>query len=955
MVHLRIDRLLASVLAVPDGAGRPRQLKEDDVEELGELLATVRVHLDRFPPGSTEGVTVAASILADAAVRSTASNAGDAILRLVAAVIRWPLLAPSSILARGHGSGPVGGGSGGSTSGSSTGDSGSGNGGSGTGGSGTDGTGTGGSSGGGTSGLDVGEGIQAYATVARETCLVVDALLRLLFELPLVSFAALGFMQKLLRMHTLQCLARQFAAAADSAGALTAQQESYAKYLFYMLNSLTRSLHTDPSAQLLFYAGLRRQLAEALRDSRVMEHAARLLLLQRLLRPGAPAGAALPANLPAADTCHVFLTVYQNMSLAVQSATQAEGQDVPARAALCEVLAGRCALHMVLVQGVAALCMADGGPAYGLPEGLQQAVSARLTAEFPPGPQELHQLQDAILLGLLTALANVGRQLRGARAAVVVLLRLARLAVTSGDVWAAQAQQRRAGLPAHAGGARLVVPRSRVLLAAKGSLNLAWRLLRQRLAANAPAWAEEAGVECWRLVAAFLGQNVLRSTDPASLEPCEVGEQLLLLEWVPLLPAGELLPPAPPPALAAALAGGLLPCLERLLRRAGEEPDGPESAMVSPLLREGQAWRLWGPLLEYGEPRQAAALVATLGKLLRRANHAEASFGGGRAVIHMCAAVLDGPVAVPSKLIEAEGRQIGRLLMYAACVWLPALSDRVFQAMAAQPAPDAADSEDVWGLLRPLLTWLPVLVHRCASSSAAGAAAGCGTTAAADPSGCSAAGDAGGWRELLLEGMHVVPLLAAALWFAALQCPRAGCLPLARSCCAVAAAFPDEMLCTASGYPAWPPALLRALLPELRAQGQGAYEGVTEALAIILEGASATGSCSSGGGGGAGFARGGGDAEARARFLAAVATTLGGEVGEMAARLVPPAEARALLRTCSYPGCTSLAGDSEADARMRWCRFCSSCCYCCGECQLSHWRQGGHKEACPGAAKARLG
>ncbi|PNH01880.1 hypothetical protein TSOC_012198 [Tetrabaena socialis] len=922
----RLPGLVDRLMADPEA-----QFRVDDAEEMVELIATVRDCLAQFPEGSAEGAAAAATILEDAGVHS-------ALLRLVAAVVRWPLLAPISDIASGSD-----GGSGGS--GSSGGGGGSRSGGSGTEGSGrgTGGAGTGCRRGGSTGELRICEGTQAHASVAWKTCGVVDMLLQLLFAQLHVSLAAVGFIQKLLRMDTLQCLARWFAAGADSIRAPTAQQAGFAECLFCMLNSLLLPFqYNAPTEEEALHASMWRELTAALRDSCVLEQAARLLL--QLMLQGAPTGAALPMRYPTPVMIRTFLVIYQNI-----------GGEVLETAALREVLSGRCAWHMVLIHGVAALCMADGGPAYGLPENVQQAVSTRLAEAFPPGPQEVYHLEESIPLGLLAALAYVGPSPPvGARAIVMLLLRLARLAVTSGDVWAAHAQQQRAGLPAHAGGTQFVMVRDHLFHVAQSSLEAAWRLLRERLTAHPPAWVEEAGVECWRLVAATLCRNMLCWAYQDELR--WVGTQLLH-RWVPLRPAGEPLPPAPPPGLAAVLAGGLLPCLERLLRRACEEPDGPESAVMGALLSEGHTWRLWAHLLEYGEPRQAAALVATLGKLLRRANLAEASFGDGRLVSRLCAAVL-GPCASPSELIEAEGRQRGRLLMYAVCSWLPALSGLVLQVMADQPASDTADSKDLWGLLRPLMGWLPLLARRCANGSTAGAAAGCSAAAAADAACSPAADDAGGWRLLLLEEVRVVPLLGAALRLAAFKLPRGGLFllaraALARNCCAVAAAFPDEVLRAASSS-AWPPGLLRALLPDLQEQGRGVLVDRTEALAAWLEGASVAGNGSSSGGGRGGFGGSGGDMDPREHFLA-VAAVIPGVIAEMAAALVPLAEARALLRTCSYNGCTSLAGDSEADARMRWCRFCNSSCYCCGECQLSHWREGGHKEACPGGAKARPG
>ncbi|PNH02468.1 hypothetical protein TSOC_011551 [Tetrabaena socialis] len=916
-----VDRLLAD------------DAKEDDAEEMFELLVRLKVYLDRLAAGSAEKAAAAASILEVAAVHS-------ALLRLVAAVVRWPLLAPSSNLASSSGSGSSGGGS----------TSGSGNGGSGSGGSGTGSSGTGGSSSGSTSEPSAGASIQAYASVAWETGCLVDALLELLFAQPHIPPAALDFIEKLRRMDTLQCLARQFATAADSVGALTAQQAGFAGSLFHLLGSLLVTLQMDPKEEEeALHASRCRELATVLCDSHVMEHAARLLL--RLMLQGAPTDAALSVANPTANMSHMFLTAYQNIT--VQSKIKREeGQDAAATV-LREVVSGRCVRHVVLIHGVAALCMADGGPAYGLPTDVQQAVSARLAEAFPPGPTEVDLLAESISLSLRAALAYVEPSPPvGARAAVMLLLRLARLAVTSGDVWAAHVQQQRAGLPAHAGGARSVVPRHRVVTVAKGSLEAAWCLLRERLAAHPPAWAEEAGVECWRLVAASFSRNMLRWADDH--DQLHRTGLLLLYRWVPLPPAGEPLPPAPPPGLAAVLAGGLLPCLERLLRRAGEEPDGPESAVVEALLRREHTWELWAHLLEYGEPRQAAALVATLGKLLRRASptllglQARARPGSCVPAISIaCANVLTG--SIPFALTLAEGRQLAHLLAYAACAWLSALSGCALQVMADQPAPD---SNGLWCLLRPLLCWLPLLVWRCTSAGGVEAATSSSSAAAAAAGDPSAADDICGWRRLLLEEMRVVPLLGRALRLA--QPPPPGFFPLVRaalaqSCCTVAAAFPDEVLRAASSS-AWPPERLRALLPELREQGRGALVDGTEELAAMLE----KGWAGLRGISGSGSGISGGRIVACESILTAAAN-LDGASCKLAALLVLPAAACGLLRICSYRGCTSLAGDSEADARMRWCRFCNSSCYCCGECQLSHWREGGHKEACPGGAKVRPG
>ncbi|PNH01881.1 ABC transporter F family member 1, partial [Tetrabaena socialis] len=206
----RLPALVDRLMAVPSDLSQLMEvsydpLAEDNLEELAELIATVRDCLERFPEGSREGA--AACILEDAAVHS-------ALLRLVAAVVRGPLPPPVS-----GGSDTSGSDSGGSARRTNTG--GSGGSGTGTGGSGTD---TGGSSGGGIGVLHFCKGIQAFANVAWETCCVVDGLLQVLIRQSHIPPAASDFIQKLLRMDTLQCLARQFSTRADSVGALTAQQ-----------------------------------------------------------------------------------------------------------------------------------------------------------------------------------------------------------------------------------------------------------------------------------------------------------------------------------------------------------------------------------------------------------------------------------------------------------------------------------------------------------------------------------------------------------------------------------------------------------------------------------------------------------------------------------------------------------------------------------------------------------
>ncbi len=70
--------------------------------------------------------------------------------------------------------------------------------------------------------------------------------------------------------------------------------------------------------------------------------------------------------------------------------------------------------------------------------------------------------------------------------------------------------------------------------------------------------------------------------------------------------------------MSAALAGGLLPCLELLLRRAGRECECMDARLAGKLLLGGGtqpgAGLVW--LVAYGEARQVGSFIATLGKMV---------------------------------------------------------------------------------------------------------------------------------------------------------------------------------------------------------------------------------------------------------------------------------------------------------------------------------------------------
>ncbi|PNH05231.1 hypothetical protein TSOC_008520 [Tetrabaena socialis] len=886
---------------------------------LHELLTRVREYLQQFMDLSPEGAAAASAVLADGAARA-------AWLRVFAVAVRWPLTALSSG-SRSEGSGSAGGsrGSPGSCSTSGSGSA-----------SGSSGNGSSGSCNSGSSGSNQGSGRndatriisrsgasdssrEATALLALEACATTSVLLHLLSRQPPPSAAAPDFVRKLLRMQTLQCLARRFAEAAADAGSLTAQQHELvvcdARVLCTFISALaTFSTESEPDQLPLVCLG--RQLAKALLDSSVVEHLARLVLL--LLQQPAPTCGVGPAQLVAMWT----LGACQNI-LALHQDFEKDGNEA-ACAALRQVMSGRCVRHAVLVHSVAALCAADGGPTYGLPDAVRQAAIGCCMEEAGQAhPGRPLQLQSALVHALKAVSLGDDVPLTpvGTRVAVSVLLRFGRLVVAS---------------------------------------------------------AGEAGADCWRLVAAVMSRSFLILASAS--QRAWLGAYPLL-DWMAQSLPGKPLPSVTPPLIAALLAGGALPCVERLLRRAGEEPLGPESDVVKGAHCCDDSWQLWCLLLAYGEQRQAAALVATVGKLLRRVGTgavAEWASPVTGCAGSMLTRSLELPAAPEQE--QALPEQLARMLMYAVCEWLPELSRIALQLVAAPVAPNGVDEPArACNVLAPLLTWLPLLLLRCGGGGR-GETAGTTMAGAADAAGpASCAADH--LRLLLLEEIRVVPLLGGALRLAQHSTVSSALrLSLAESCCLVAAMWPDEVrratCASAAGADggcvgatasegvaavappqlspappprssAWPPELLRALVPHLRKEAAEQVAHGVLALAALLEaGDVGGGSCSSGGCDSK-------EAKVRERLLTAVAWMhgTGAGRGRLVASLVPPAEARALLRTCSYRGCTRLAGDSEAEARLQACGRCGAAWYCCRECQLSHWREGGHKEACTNASR----
>ncbi|PNH11340.1 hypothetical protein TSOC_001743 [Tetrabaena socialis] len=472
-------------------------------------------------------------------------------------------------------------------------------------------------------------------------------------------------------------------------------------------------------------------------------------------------------------------------------------------------------------------------------------------------------------------------------------------------------------------------------------------------------------VECWQI-----GYGLMRhSWRWASAKELETLAKLITELPLEAMPPSGALPVAMPPILAGALAGGLLPCLEGALRRARHAPkDGADSALLALLVSYGQQGGLW-PLvaraLAYGEPRQAAALVATLGKALRTFAvpllKAGALSTGPSCPLAECTAALarqllldtvdwleaagvrGGPAAAAATAASPPQQQLVRLLLSCAvCEWHPPLCDLVSHyttlMLSGQiDVQSAAYSRDVaamsaFATLRN--RWLPVLARRAERSE---------VEARAVP-GCAAAGE--GWRQLLLGSLGVVSALGASLAAA----PRRGegphgargfdsMGPLAEACCCVAAALPREVRAAAveagvraaavagggaagsgavggpsgrarpgrgSGGPAllaagWSLESARGLAAALRAKRE---EG-TAVAAVALE--AQLGQWVAGGG-----EEGSAGARSAVRALGRLPQI------DRAARALPsdPADAQSMLRTCDNPACDNLSGESEADLTL---------------------------------------
>ncbi|KXZ51407.1 hypothetical protein GPECTOR_12g369 [Gonium pectorale] len=509
--------------------------------------------------------------------------------------------------------------------------------------------------------------------------------------------------------------------------------------LFQIARSLPDGAPRSPADRLLFAA-----LVEALESSGVLEHAARLLVLvlERVMRDAAP-----PLEGTNMGAFKLFFPLHIMLTCMYCSCTDAgAGADAAIAAAgagLRRVLCGRCVTHAALVLGLANLAPVDGGSSYGLDEIVRSPAVRAVAGEYC-GPSSSGGLVQGTEFSRRDAFLTLVRQLHivsGAtadppavrlcrRGAFALALRAGRL-----EVAAAVAAEASGSDPSPPPPPRPPAAGPMSWLSVTVAFEAAARQLYP-LEPGGRGWSAatdaEAEAGLWHLGVFTLRRALSVAPEGRLRDHCRSLEAV----WRRAAWGGEeleeavsdilRLPPSPRRPVGAALSAGLLPCLEYLLRSAGRDPGGWQAAAVRGLTWLGEHLV---PLLAYGDAREAASLVVTLGKLFRRAladprvvsgkwqprnnSWQSAVVIAGQLIpaVRTCladrrgqtgpggaveaggpgaAAAAGEAAAVPEAPSPASG-QLATLMSMAACRWLPplsALAKRAVQPllMAQQPS-----------------------------------------------------------------------------------------------------------------------------------------------------------------------------------------------------------------------------------------------------------------------------
>ncbi|GFR43956.1 hypothetical protein Agub_g5099, partial [Astrephomene gubernaculifera] len=801
------------------------------------------------------------------------------------------------------------------------------------------------------------------------------------------------FARKLIKMQTVQACGRQLAAVAstllEARAPDNAQQgidTSLGQILLFSLGLLNGLVCTISHVTLWEIKSkvqpqYRDMLADALAGSRALEHGARALLLYL-----SSSALADHKTMQAAEQAsyHLLAAIYFGCDCNLSPLDHYSQ-------------------HAALALGVALLCAGDAGPTYGLPPDLLQRLaflsegsrSADPASPTTPAGGRMEQHIGPVVFNAMTAALHcrLGKPAHR-KSSQALSLRLLRLMVRLGKLGggapvvefapkaaaahpastdeAAGTAVQPAPAAAHAATPThiLVVDQTHVAEVAVEALQLVRRTTFEE--GQVQEGEGDVVAEWWRLameVAAHIvehgdrsnRQDLARELREALKPPAGHGQEAV--SWSP--------PAAPPPPLACAVAVGLLPWWERVLRRS--KPDNPESNFLHSIFaymdKDNDA-RLWLGLLLHSDPRQAAAWVVTIAKLLRGFEGKDTC--ASALAMHLIPFILNhmeevasGPLA-ETLILEygsaaADGQQrgglqhLGRLMSFAVCQWLPAVVP-LFQQVAMARMLGLLDKRghafySAWDYyITPLSRWVSDLAllcngrHSTSSSTIAKEAEGNEVR----PASAACSSSRSGWGSFLLGEVAVVPLLGNLLHLSRDVAPSKGpeLAELLDCCGVVASAFPQEVRAAvreaskatlaAPAY-SWPPGLVRGMAQKLRESGREKAADDAVALAARLEawGSSRSGVYLD-------FAW----VPERLRLRASERGMSVPDVLDVMRRcLVPPAEACSLLRTCSNPRCANLAGASEVELPLQACGRCGGAWYCRRECQVAHWKAG-HKEAC---------